>query len=98
MEKKGGMSCFHPFTPPCFIPRLLEQLRGEFCEIDAPVFPDVATLALIVFIFVAIVIQLLAIVHVVLIQEIGLSNTYPIEFRLFAELRLQLAVQILIDR
>ena len=76
---------------------LFKEFRGELGQIDAPVLPDVATLALVILIFVAVVVQLLAVIDIALIQEVCLADSDPIEFRLLAELDLQLVIHVLVD-
>ena len=57
---------------------LLEKLRKEFSEIDAPVLPDVSFGSLVIFVVVALFIKYFAVFFVGLVEEVVFAYGNPV--------------------
>ena len=64
---------------------LLEYHLREFGQIDTPVAPDVASIGLAVGVRIAFAVQPLTQVSILLIQEVGLTDSNPVELWLGTE-------------
>ena len=73
---------------------LLEQSLGKHGEVDAPVAPEVAAVVLVVFVGVAVVVEILAQLLVHLHEEVFLADCNPVELGLRGEEAAELGVEL----
>ena len=66
----------------CGIIELFENHLCKLGKVDAPVFPDVSAFCFTVFVWVLHLVEILAIVLVLLEEEVGLADGDPVEDRL----------------
>ena len=89
----AGLSCILTHAGIARLGLLLEQSLGKHREVDAPVAPEVAAVVLVVFVGVAVVVEILAQLLVHLHEEVFLADGNPVEFRLRGEEATELSVE-----
>ena len=78
---------------------LFEDFLGKHREIDTPVAPDMTAISLHILILVTFGVPVVAQIDCALVEEIGLSHTHPVEFRLATEeaCRLLCEIRVVLD-
>ena len=92
MQKLENLACYYYF----FSQSLFKDSLCKDSEILTPVHPDMSAIVLVILIRELLLVQVCAIVLVYVVEEVRVSDAYPVELRLCCLQRVYLAGKLLV--